>query len=643
MGLTHFDVYSNVGFTTSAPNIPLYIGTQWQPGDKRFIWVECAPGLTFSQFAGWQKVHDQLISGSRRVGIFTRVLAAGDGDGQLQFSTVGGWGYVGFTARGWDASQTLAPASGGSSSNSASTVAPSVATGLGRLFTFHTVSAPDNPSGAFCYSTPAGMTPEIYRADRWVAASAGRVTLAMFSENRTTGTSGTRTAIQSPNGNGTAIYPGPWGATSLFIRTLPTTTINLGKAIETDTARAVALTYGPVTIELGKAIETDTAREIRNPLMTVWEAPPVYLKPGIPLGGSSVAFDINTPGTTSAQIQSSVDNGASYQDCVDGSSVPRLAVGKMVAQVVLFRAVLRRHAAGDTPPQLRRLETRITLDATREEVFPLGVFNINDSEMQDSLDGLTLEISGADRSRKVSRNRWETTYVLYQGTNAGTAVRSIIADRLPGTQFNFASTEEIVGTLFLGEDSSNDPLQDAQDVTLGAGMELYWDRYGVCTWRPEPDPDIDMPVWKFEDKVWPTILSATRRLSDANTYNRIVVLAEGSAVDVPVRGTAEDEDPASPTYVLGRFGRSTLIIRSDTALTGPQCYKAAQAALLRQKGATEEVELQVVPVYKLEQGDIIVAERELSKLSGAFIIDSMHLPFSHLTSMRVTSRRQRLT
>ena len=636
------DANVQVWRTNSQPtaSVPLRLGTQWVPGNKRVIWVTCPANISFSQWAGWSKIHDQLISGSGRVGVFTKALAAGDGDGALSFSTFCPVVTGEVTVLSGDPTFTIVPASGGSSSSTNTTVAPSVTTGLGILLTFHVVNAADG-GGLSNFTIPSGMTHQDHGFDKFTSAGAAGYTAAMFSEPRTSGASGTRTAIAQYNGAN--LYAGPWRATSVFIRGLTDQVIALGKASTVNTARALTQSFGPTTIALGKATTVNTVRALSNPLMGLWTAPPKVLKEGIPVAGSVVSWDVDTPGLSSIEFETSTDNGASWQPATQGGPVPRLVIGSMVAKTVLGRAILRRSTVIATRPILKRFEVHVSQDGTRDEMLPVGVFNINDTEISDSWDGLTLEISGADRSRRVSRNRWETTYVVYKGANVGDVIRRIINDRLPGTQFNFASTEEIVGTMFFGEDSSNDPMQDALDLALGAGMELYFDPRGICVLRPEPNPDIDLPVWTFEDKTHPTIVSLRRRVTDENTYNRIVVVGEGSAVDYPVRGEWEDLDPASPTYVLGRYGRATQIIRSEVVLTDQQAQSAAQALGLRQKGATEEIELQVVPQFALEQGDIIAAERSRSRVRGHFIIDSMRIPFSWNDTMIINSRRQRLT
>ena len=642
MAVLPFGGYCQSGTNASTPTLTLWLPGGWLPGDKAIIRVTCPTNITFVNFFGWTKIQDQLVTGARRVGVFTKVLAAGDGNGTLTFSNASNWTMEGVGVRTWDPTQTLAPSTAGSSSASTSIVAPSVATGYGLLLCFHTKNQTDNASSpSNAWTAAAGMT-QLAQAQAsgptGGSTNVGPITMMEW-EPRASGTSGTRTAISL--NNGIALYPGSWAATSIFVRGLVDQVMALGKVTESNTVRAMTAAFGPTTMKLGKIFETNFVRSIINPLEGVWTSPPMVLK-DIPVTGSYVVWDADVPVGASLVIKTSTDNGASWQVAEDAEPIPRLVIGSLVAKTVLARAELRRSTLGGATPVLRRLEFAVSLDASQDEYIPLGVFTLNDTEISDSPEGLVLELSGTDLSRKVARNRWEQTYVVYPGSNYGDVIMRIVRNRLPGTQFNFASTDKVTPLLFFGEQSSNDAWQDAQDLALAIGHELYFDPFGVCTLRPEPDPAIDSPVWELEDLINPTILSLTRRVTDENTYNRIVVIGEGSGLEEPVRGVATDEDPASPTYILGPYGTVTQIIRSSMVLTNIQAQDAARAALLRNKGMTEAIEMDIIPMAALEPGDILVVNRTRSKVEGQFIIDSMQIPLGAEGSMHIVSRRQRL-
>lgn len=622
--------------TGTGNSFPLLVGNIPIAGAKRFAHVTVPSSITFQSFTGWTKISDAIVAG-RRIGLFSVVLTSGIGDGTMTLSTVSDYTMVVWTTRSWDPTFTPTIANGGNTATSNTHVAPTITTGYGVLMCIFIKSQnPNASSGLNNWLLPSGMT-QLHSFND-VNDDNGQRGLFCW-EPRASGASGTRTATSQYNG--ATIYPGAWIASSVFIRGLVDQVVVLGKITETNTLRPVTPVFGPTTVVLGKIHETSVVRPITNPLQTMWRSPPVNLKE-VPLTGSVITWDATIPTGSSMVVETSTDNGATWQVATKAEPIERLVIGTTVAKTVMARVIMRKQTLASPTPVLRRLEFRVALDASRDEVMPLGVFTLNDTEIIDTVDGLALQLSGADLSRKMDRNRWEQTYVLYNGTNTADAIKRIIANRSPGSKYNFASTEETCPLVFLGEDNGNSPLQDAQNLAISAGMELYLDPTGTWVLRPEPDPEVDSPVWTIEDTVNPTIISLRRKVTDENTFNRVVVVGEGSGLDYPARGIWQDDDPSSPTYILGPYGTVTQVIRSSMVLTDQQAYEAARAQGLRVKGATEAIELEIIPMSALEPGDIITIMRTKSKVWGQFIIDSFSIPLGEDGTMRITARRQRL-
>jgi hypothetical protein len=186
-------------------SVALTVGASFIAGDKRIVRVTISAAQTFgSTPAGWTLEQDQVVTGSRRVGIFSRVLQAGDADATLSFGGTTGYGRTTVTLRGWDTGQTFTFSTTGSSTGSASVVAPSVTTGAGSLLTWHDITLTTGANTA-TMTDPGGMTRQAF-APGDAAASYNQL---ICSEARTSGASGTRTATSSGSGS--------WAATSLFV------------------------------------------------------------------------------------------------------------------------------------------------------------------------------------------------------------------------------------------------------------------------------------------------------------------------------------------------------------------------------------------------------------------------------------------
>lgn len=423
----------------------------------------------------------------------------------------------------------------------------------------------------------------------------------------------------------------------------------------------------PVATFAGTGLFTIDATAL-GPVIGHWNAPAKGIPAG-PIGGSLVFWRVTLPGKSTILVETSVDNGASWQVATNGAPVPRLPNNSSVAKAVLTRVTMTRSYGADPTPRLHQLEIRLGIDDTRDELCPLGVFTLNDTVISDGgggfdqsgggtstttaitnnssnqiggQGGLEIEISGSDLSRKISRNLWDKTYVINAGTNYGDAIKAVITDRLPGTVFNFVSTDKLTPRLFFGEQSSNDPWQDAMDMAESIGCWLFFDARGICVMREEPDPDIDPAVWTFRDTANPVITQLSRKITDQDTYNYVIVTGESSANDVPARGTAIDDDPSSPTYYLGPYGTVTYRVTTPLVSDDNQAFTMAQALLRRKKGATETVEMDVVPNSALEPGDVVGVERTLSKITGRFSLDGYSIPLAAEQTMHLVTRRQRI-
>ena len=380
-----------------------------------------------------------------------------------------------------------------------------------------------------------------------------------------------------------------------------------------------------------------------GPLIATWVSPPKAIPEG-DNDGSKVEWDVTLFSGNGIKVETSVDNGASFQEVTNGGIVPRLA-GNKAAQAIITKVTLTRRWGADPTPRLHELEVFIAIDASRDEWCPLGVFTLNETNITDGPGGVEIELSGYDLSQKLQRNAWERIFTIDAETNFGTAIQQIISNRLPGAVFNFASTSMATeNQLTLGaQGGDSNPLSDCLDIAEKAGMELFLDPTGVWKLQPEPDPEIDSPVWQLNDTSNPVMTEVARRLTDADVANYIIVTGESSSDAEPAYGVAIDDDPTSPTYYQGPIGQVVKRITSELIKDDDQAEIVAQAQLRRRKGGTEVVEIDAVPAAFLMASDIIEVSRDKSKLDkDDVLIDSVSMPLGPQSNMHLVTRRQKV-
>lgn len=278
-------------------------------------------------------------------------------------------------------------------------------------------------------------------------------------------------------------------------------------------------------------------------------------------------------------------------------------------------------------------------DGTQQDV-PLGVFVITDVEADDGTEGVQIQLTGSDRSLRISRNRWTDPYVITSGTNLATGLVALLADRWADVTTSFNTTAYTLPFAVYGADggSESDPWKDAQDIAASAGFDLYFDPDGAARMRPLPDL-ADIPVSaEFIEGVDAVILDISKRVTVEGLYNGVIATGEGSELTAPVRGEAWDENPASPTYRFGKLGAIPRFYSSPLIRTTTQAQSAARAMLSHALGATEQVSWSVIPDPTVEALDVVRVARARLGVDAEFIVDQFEVPMEATAPMSMSGR-----
>lgn len=424
-----------------------------------------------------------------------------------------------------------------------------------------------------------------------------------------------------------------------------------------------------VTFTVGSVSEVDVGAQTFNQLSGYWISDPLVL-PGTPVTGSVVRWSatIAAAGST-VTVETSINNGASWDTAVNGDAVPRLRPGNTVTQQVLIRVTLTRIFSFDTSPAVNFLDVRVSCDSAIDELIPLAHGMINKVEVTDSGgisgggggsgggsgtgvtstggghqgSGLSIKISGVDPSRAISRNTWQQPFFVPSGMTYSAAVKMMVQNRLPSQtdeQFSLASTTSVTPLLLFGVGQGGDPWQDIQDLAAAIGYEVFFDPAGVCVFRPIPDPTKGIPVWAFDEELNPTMVEAVRELSDEDTVNYVVVKGASTSSVNPVTAFAFDNNPSSSTYVDGPFGVVSAVVTMSQIITQTDVQAAADTFLNNSLGAAEKVVLTCVPMPALEPGDIVTVNVPDVKAGGTYLVNEMTTPLSPAEAQTLTCYRQ---
>lgn len=145
------------------------------------------------------------------------------------------------------------------------------------------------------------------------------------------------------------------------------------------------------------------------------------------------------------------------------------------------------------------------------------------------------------------------------------------------------------------------------DLARAIGCEVFFDPEGVAVLRPVPS--FDQPAtWRVVGGDGGAIVRARRGQTRERTYNAFVAMGEQIDGALPVRSMAMDNDPRSPTYYGGPFGKKPRFLVSGMITSTAQAQAAANAGLRRYLGVARSLSVDAVPHPGLEPGALIHVE-----------------------------------
>lgn len=272
-----------------------------------------------------------------------------------------------------------------------------------------------------------------------------------------------------------------------------------------------------------------------------------------------------------------------------------------------------------------------------EELFRQGIFTLTDVDVEDSGSSCTMTLRGEDRSRQVARNRFTEPYVVAAG-NGVERVRALVADRRPATQFWVVETSVEVPRLVL--DAQADPWTEAQKLAESFGYEVFFDVRGHCVIQPEPNSAFDDAVWGYAEGDTCMATKFRRASSNERAFNGKIVEGASTYGITPAVGVAWDTNPHSPTYYLGAYGKVPDFEVNERVATQAQANAAAAAGLQKVLGATEVIDIEMVPNPAQEEGDVVYLKRDRLRMDLAVVLNRLTIPLG-LGTMTATSKERR--
>jgi hypothetical protein len=244
-------------------------------------------------------------------------------------------------------------------------------------------------------------------------------------------------------------------------------------------------------------------------------------------------------------------------------------------------------------------------------------------------------VPAADRANEII----EAGFVVPENSQVGDTVNSefvrLVSDALGDAVFGASDTFfETVPLLTWNTDRAS--ALDEMATSVGAFWYTLSD--GSFVLRRYPWTVAASPVVTLSDGQDGTILGSPLR-DRSDVYNSITVTGERADGTTPVIAIAEDNNPASPTYVGGPFGRRHRTINLQTPQTQGTAQTAANAWLRRSIALQETWSWTQPPDASLELGDVVSLDA-YGRTGIIQVVSGFSLPLNMDSMMTVQARAQ---
>lgn len=278
------------------------------------------------------------------------------------------------------------------------------------------------------------------------------------------------------------------------------------------------------------------------------------------------------------------------------------------------------------------------------ELVPLGVFGYTSVTLEDAGAGLLVTLGGlTDRSERIARARYVTRQFIANGTSVESAITSIVQSAWPQVPINtLPETGKTLPAVAYGVEGDGDPWSDAVGIADDKGYRLYFDQDGRLTMSQQI---LDVPSTGIVNYGTTDLMVTTlaKTWDTADTYNGVIAVGEGSGLLIIPRGVVWDDDPTSPTYYLGSFGRRPRVYSSPLLLSDADAIEAARVQLNKSVGLGEQLRWSQIVDPSLDVDDAVGIVNTDMGVGAVYLLSRITIPLSPMETMSADARVRRLT
>lgn len=270
------------------------------------------------------------------------------------------------------------------------------------------------------------------------------------------------------------------------------------------------------------------------------------------------------------------------------------------------------------------------------EVVSLGYYRIYTVEQDDAPKG-GIRITALDRMSGIVDARLEAPVSFVAGTSVQSVFTTLVHEVYPTATitFDYDAASDFLQSNHVAD---QDRYKFLNDLARSRGKVWFWDYQGQSRVQAPPDPA--NPVFRVDGGKDGVMVALSRKLDREGVYNVVVATGEQPSADIPpVRAVARDNNPASPTYVFGRFGPVPKPYSSPFITTVEQAAAAASKILLRAIGLPYSASFAAIPDPSLEVLDPVRVAYPGGRLE-THVLESVTVPLDVKSPLTATTREQ---
>lgn len=238
-----------------------------------------------------------------------------------------------------------------------------------------------------------------------------------------------------------------------------------------------------------------------------------------------------------------------------------------------------------------------------------------------------VEVTASDRGADIVDARFLSPVQSTRGLAITTQIANLIRDAIPGAVVNDRTGNG--GASVIGSQATWDRerTEALDNLAQSVGWEWYAGPDGEFYIDPLPSIVVNPVVkWIVDSGDTGVTIERQNQTDRARIYNAVVVNGEPPDGRPPAYGVALDNDPESPLYFGGPFGKVPKFFSSQFITTNAQAQNTAVAMLGDCVCGTRSITVTCVPNPKLGLSDIIDVRTDGGDFDGLYFVSSFSLP-----------------